>query len=149
LSFCITYGIWTGRGWSWLFSFILATDAVVVGGFGLLLGSFGNAIPIAIYVLIYLALPSVRVYFGRSYSFPTAVFPPAPASWPPVPYPTSASPQYTRSVYVAPSQKLQYPGTQPSTQRLGGWQPAATCACCGNSLPYGSGFCGACGTALR
>jgi hypothetical protein len=82
LALILSYGIWKGLGWAWLMSLILATCALVVGGFGALIGALASALPTAIYglIIIFLGLYPVRMFCARTYIPGTFIFPPVPVT---------------------------------------------------------------------
>ncbi len=147
LAFMLAAVIWKGKGWSWLLSLILATDAVVVGGFALLLGSYAVALPISLYglTIILLCLGRVRAYFSSTYMPSPFVFPQATPAWvappayPPtsIMYPTASPPSYT-SRAPAPAQHL-----------AGRGAVGAACPSCGAPLQADAGFCFSCGRRFR
>jgi len=138
LSFIMAYAIWSSRGWSWVASFIFATNALVVGGFGLLIGSIANAIPIALIalVLISLSLYNVRWYLGGVQGVPA--------------YALHAAPD---SPYFGPSQRLLRHNVPPALSQT--FVPATPrtawsviCSACGGQSPSTAGFCYWCGNRL-
>lgn len=64
----LAYGLWTGRGWAWLISLILAGLGVVGSLLSLLRGGVVAIITLLLDVLIiyYLTRPNVKVFFGKS-----------------------------------------------------------------------------------
>ncbi len=140
LSFVLAYAVWTGRGWSWVTSFVFATNALTVGAFGLLIGSLANIIPIVVITLVLISLGTynVRWYLGRVPSWPTAYVTPPVA-------PTA----YSRSSYNAPlyaSQMAVRPGHPQATPS---WVWMVTCPTCGAQSYPGSSFCTSCAGPLR
>jgi hypothetical protein len=138
--------VWKGKGWAWLFSFILATDALVLGGFGGLLGSLSVALPIAVYglILIFLSLTQVRAFCGRTYMPGPFVFAPIAAprvaaqpilTAPPVYPPTQFAPVVSQSYPPRPLAPFH--------------QPAWACPSCGAALQTDAAFCGRCGMRFR
>jgi hypothetical protein len=149
LAFILTYGIWKGLGWAWHLSLILATAALVVGGFSVLIGALASALSIAIYalIIIFLSLSSVRMFCGRSY-FPRGfIVSPVPGTWSAAPLP-SVAPAYGRPAYGPALQQPYYPGSQPPSQQLVGWG-AGACPSCGSPLQNGATFCAMCGMRFR
>jgi len=147
LAFIVAAFLWKGKGWAWLFGLILATDALVLGGFGLLLGSVAVALPLAVYglILIFLALNQVRAYCGRTYV-------PGPFMSPPVPAmvstakPMLAAPAYVHPQYGPAVQQPYAPRLIPAQHPT--WT-VGTCMSCGAPLQgYGS-FCQNCGARFR
>jgi len=145
LAFILTYWIWKGLGWAWLLSLILATAALVVGGFSVLIGALASALPTAIYalIIIFLSLYPVRMFCGRT-SSRSFIVPPAPVRWPAGPLPSVAS-AYGRPAYGSAVQQPYYPWPQP--QRVG-WG-AGVCASCGSPLQNDASFCAMCGMRFR
>ncbi len=148
LAFILTYGIWKGLGWAWLLSLILATDALVVGGFSALIGAFASALPTAIYalIMIVLGLYPVRMFYGRT-RFPRSFLPPVPIPWSAAPLPPM-TPAYGRSAYGSAVQQPYYPRSQPPGQQLVGWG-AGVCPSCGSPLQNDASFCAMCGMRFR
>ena len=149
LALILTYWIWKGLGWAWLLSLILATAALVVGGFSVLIGALASALSIAIYalIIIFLSLSSVRMFCGRTY-FPRGfIVSPVPGPWSAAPLP-SVAPAYGRPAYGSALQQPYYPGSQPPSQQLVGWG-AGVCPSCGSPLQNGASFCAMCGMRFR
>jgi len=149
LAFILTYGIWKGLGWAWLMSLILATDALVVGGFSALIGALASALPIAIYalIMIFLALYPVRMFCGRTHFPRPFIVPPGPVTWSAAPLPPIA-PAYGRPAYGPAVQQPYYPRSQPPSQQLVGWG-AGACPSCGSALQNDASFCAMCGMRFR
>lgn len=122
LALILTYGIWKGLGWAWLLSLILATDALVVGGLGALIGAVVGALPIAIYALliIFLSLYPVRMFCGRMYFTRSFIVPPAPAAWSAASLPP-VGPAYGRPSYSSVIQQSYYSWPQRPNQQFVGW----------------------------
>ncbi len=162
LALILTWGIWKGKGWAWLMSLILATDAIIVGAFGALIGALAFALPILLYgiILIFLGLYSVRAYCGRTYVSPY-IFPPVPVNWgapppivapPPMPAVAPPPPPVYAPPPMAPVQQPYYPPhPPPPAQRIANWNtgPVSSCPNCGAQLPYDAMFCASCGTRFR
>ena len=134
LAFIVAAFICKGKAWAWLFGLVLATDAIVLGGFGLLLGSLAVALPLAAYglILIFLGLTQVRAYCMPSYIPSPSIFPPFASirgrgrvNWPAYP----------------PSQFA------PVTQAQATW--IGVCPSCGASILNQDIFCLRCGIRLR
>jgi zinc-ribbon domain len=68
LSFVVTYGLWTGKGWAWRIALILSVVGIIFGAISIAEGLTGSVIGIIInlVVIYYLTRPYVRAYFGRS-----------------------------------------------------------------------------------
>ena len=64
----LAYGLWTGKGWAWLISLILAGLGVLGSLLSLLRGGVVAIITLLLDVLIiyYLIRPNVKAFFGRS-----------------------------------------------------------------------------------
>ena len=150
LAFILVAVIWKGKAWSWLLSLILATDALVLGGFGVLLGSLTIALPLAVYVLIliFLSLSRVRTYFGRAYVPTPFIFPQVPPAWVTTP-PYPAPPVYGPPTHAPAVQQPYSPRAPPPAQHLAGWGPTGACPSCGAPLQADANFCFACGTRFR
>jgi hypothetical protein len=149
LALILTYGIWKGLGWAWLLSLILATDAMVLGGFGALIGALAIALPVAIYglIMIFLGLSSVRMFCGRTYYPRSFIVPPVPVTWSTAPVP-SVAPAYGRPPYGPAVQQPYYPRSQAPSQPLVGWG-AGVCPSCGSPLQNDASFCATCGMRFR
>jgi hypothetical protein len=148
LAFILTYGIWKGLGWAWLLSLVLATDALVVGGFSALIGALVVALPIGIYalIIIFLGLYPVRMFCGRA--FPRSfIVPPGPVTWSAAPLP-SVGPAYARPAYGSAVQQPYYPMPQLPRQQFVGWGVSA-CPSCGSPLQNDASFCSMCGMRFR
>lgn len=98
-AFILAYGLWTGRGWAWISSIMLAVIGLIVGVLGLLLGSYASVVPIILYafILVYLNTNHVRAFFGRAPPWAAAPYPP-----PAPPSPQFAEPQFTQPPPVQP-----------------------------------------------
>ena len=149
LALILTYGIWKGLGWAWLSSLILATAALVVGGFSALIGALASALPIAIYalIIIFLGLYPVRMFCGRTYFPGGFIVSPIPVTWSTTPLP-SVAPAYGRPAYGSAVQQPYYPRSQPMSQQLVGWG-AGVCPSCGSPLQNDASFCATCGLRFR
>jgi xanthine/uracil permease len=65
--FGLAWGLFTGKGWSWLITVIFAIITVVVSIIGVLSGSI-TSIPTLIIngvILYYMYRPHIKSYFGR------------------------------------------------------------------------------------
>ena len=142
-SFILVYALWTGQGWSWMTSLVLAWNGLIIGGLGLLLGVLANALALAVYalILIYLFLPSVRMFFGRVQNYlappPAYVIPTAgQTNWIPPQY------QYVRG-------KQPYQNYHQTRRAQAAFDPTErACPMCRAVAPYGAVFCNVCGTRL-
>ena len=136
-SFIFAYAVWRGWKWSWVATVVFATNALTVAGFGLLIGSFANLIPIAVITLVLKCMITypLRVYLGRIAPLPSPyVLTPAP-----YPVPSAARTPYAPQVTPRPS--------PPQPSYPAGWPSA--CPTCGAQTIPGASFCGACQTRLR
>ena len=143
-SFVLVYALWTGQAWSWTTSLVLASNGLIIGGLGLLLGIFANALALAVYViiLIYLFIPSVRVFFGRVHTYPVPYPPYLIAGVGPTIWAQSRSSQYARGQQPYPQVHQRYP-QQTSFGLMG-----RLCPVCRTTSTYNSNFCDICGTRL-
>lgn len=156
-SFILAYGLWTGRGWAWISSIIIAVIGLAVGIMGLAFGSFANLIPIVFYalILVYLSTNPVRAFFGRGLRLPSPrVAPTAPTTPVYQTYPPYAQPQVPQMGYQqAPIPQTQvqapyYPQPyQPAFQQPG-WRPS-NCPSCGTPVTPEANYCDRCGARLR
>ncbi len=143
-------GVWKGKGWALLLSIIFASNALILGVFGLLLGSLLVAVPLAVYalILIFLSLSKVRAYCSRTYMPAPFIFPPVQPAWiaaPPVPAP----PAYGRPTYGSTVQQSYYPKPPPAPQQPSAWRTAGTCPSCGTPLQSDASYCFICGIRFR
>jgi hypothetical protein len=170
-SFFVAYGLWTGRGWAWVFSILAAILGIAFYAVGSMLGDYVNILPLTVYtlMLIYLFTPGVRAFFGR---VPAALVRPwpAPRSFEPAAYrgPIQGQPRYPpsqassfaqaqRPVYGLPRpqyapqpQYLQPTYQQPSAyQQPFAWSMAGICPNCRAPSPMEANFCDRCGTRMR
>ena len=141
-SFILVYALWTGQMWGWTTSLVLASNGLIIGGLGFLLGIFANALALAVYgiILIYLFMPGVRLFFGRVLAYPVSY----------LPYPVTG----VGLTNWPPTQVSQYARVQqqyPHIQQMHSQQASLTgrsCPTCQATLPYNSTFCHFCGTRL-
>ncbi len=166
LSFILSYGLWTGRGWAWISAIVLAIVGVVTSLAGLLFGSYLNIIPAVFYgvILLYLITRGVRAFFGRaSYWPPAPVWPAGP--YPPpyaspvqtgyVPYPPNAPPPYGLAAppgYPPIPQSVQppyYPQQPPGIAPHQPLQRTAMCPVCLSPVEFGAAQCLRCGSRIR
>ena len=63
----LAWGLWTGKGWAWIVTVIIAIISIIFNIFGAVTGHFGQIISliIAAVMLYYLTRPNVKEYFGR------------------------------------------------------------------------------------
>ena len=144
-SFVLAYSLWAGLGWSWTTSLVLTSNGMIIGGLGLLLGSWANAMALVVYgvILIYLFTRSVRVFFGRPPVF-SASYVPFPVAG--VGYTYWPQPQYSKPIH---GQHPYYLRSQQSDQQFNSVGPIGFwCPICRSISPYNSGFCALCGTRL-
>lgn len=135
-SFFIAYGLWTGRGWAWTASVLVAAVGLAMSILGLFLGNLTDVIPIALdaIVLIYLSRYDVRLFFGRvRYQGPYGMFPPRQPS-PPDPFGGPVTSQMPQA-YLQGTSNYRSP-----------WN---TCIYCGKQVMFSANFCDRCGTRLR
>lgn len=167
LSFILSYGLWTGRGWAWVSAIALAIIGLVTGLIGLLFGSYLNIIPIVFYsvILVYLGTRGVRAFFGRASAywppapvFPTGPYPPPYA--PPVqsgyaPYPQSALSSYGLASppgYPSFPQSVQPPYYPEQPSGMASHQPfrrTGMCPVCLSPVELSAAQCLRCGSRLR
>ena len=93
LDLVLAYGLWSGRGWAWIISLILAALGIVFSLISLVFrGGVGGLVTLIIDAIIiyYLTRPNVKAFFGE------APAPASPAPPPPVqpPIPTGTSSRY-------------------------------------------------------
>jgi hypothetical protein len=74
----LAWGLWTGKGWAWTLSLILAALGIIVSLISLASGRIGPIVILILDALIvyYLFRPNVRAFFGE-YKPPTTTPPPA------------------------------------------------------------------------
>jgi hypothetical protein len=147
-SFILAYGLWTGQGWAWTFSVILALIGLGISTIGLFLGDYANIIPILFYtlILIYLMTYNVRAFFGRGLGYPMP-YPGYVQSPPPQPAPQYQQPTY----YPTPPPPAQTSYRRPSLfQRTPGpLQRTGMCPTCLSPVEIGAPYCVRCGSRLR
>jgi len=63
----LAWGLWTGKGWAWILSLLLAVLGIVLSAVSLARGAFGPLIVLVLDVIIvyYLFRPNVRTFFGE------------------------------------------------------------------------------------
>jgi uncharacterized membrane protein (DUF2068 family) len=63
----LAWGLWTGKGWAWIVTVIIAIISIIFNIFGAVTGHAGQIISliIAAVMLYYLTRPNVKAYFGR------------------------------------------------------------------------------------
>ncbi len=157
-SFILAYGLWTGRGWAWTASIILAVIGLAVGLLGLVFGGLANIATVILYalILVYLNTNGVRWWFGRPLRFPAPGPFRAPQSgvWYPPPVTPSSQIQFPNPAYQqGPIQQQPFP--QPYYPRSPSsmvqptllWSPRG-CPRCGDRVGSGAGFCIRCGSRL-
>jgi hypothetical protein len=158
-SFALAYGLWTGKGWAWIFSLIGALIGLMLGVVGRVVGgltleNLANLIPIVLYALIlfYLNTGNVRAFFGRSAGV-AIVRPVVPAAGGPpyVPLTQTQYPQPSVPPPYYPPQQATFP--QPAVQQPYYPQPTPLeigfCRNCGTPAQPGANFCDCCGARLR
>ena len=73
----LAWGLWTGKGWAWILSLLLAVLGIIFSLISLVRGAFGPLIVLILDAIIvfYLFRPNVRTFFGEYKS--TTMPPPA------------------------------------------------------------------------
>jgi lysylphosphatidylglycerol synthetase-like protein (DUF2156 family) len=63
----LAWGLWTGKGWAWFLSLVLAALGLLVSLLSLVRGGFGTIVVLILDVIIlyYLFRPNVRDFFGE------------------------------------------------------------------------------------
>jgi hypothetical protein len=63
----LAWGLWTGKGWAWIVTVIIAIISIIFNIFGAVTGHVEQIISliIAAVMLYYLTRPNVKAYFGR------------------------------------------------------------------------------------
>jgi hypothetical protein len=63
----LAWGLWTGKGWAWIITVIIAIISIIFNIFGAVTGHVDQIISliIAAVMLYYLFRPNVKAYFGR------------------------------------------------------------------------------------
>ena len=63
----LAWGLWTGKGWAWILSLLLAALGIVVSVISLIRGGFGTIVVLILDAIIvyYLFRPNVRAFFGE------------------------------------------------------------------------------------
>jgi len=63
----LAWGLWTGKGWAWILSLVLAALGIVVSLIALVRGGFGTIVVLILDAIIvyYLFRPNVRSFFGE------------------------------------------------------------------------------------
>lgn len=66
--FVLAWGLWTGRGWAWIITLILAIISAIFNIISIISMNFGSIFSLIVNIIIiyYLYRPNVRAYFGRS-----------------------------------------------------------------------------------
>ena len=64
----LAWGLWSGKGWAWTLSLILAALGIIISLISLLRGGLGALIVLILDIMIiyYLLTPRVRTFFGES-----------------------------------------------------------------------------------
>ena len=67
IAFVLAYGLFTGKGWAWLWSLVFAVIGVILALFEAMSSLGSGILPIIIYLVIiyYLTRPHVKAYFGK------------------------------------------------------------------------------------
>jgi lysylphosphatidylglycerol synthetase-like protein (DUF2156 family) len=63
----LAWGLWTGKGWAWILSLVLAALGLIVSLISLVRGHFGPIVVLILdaIILYYLCRPKVRAFFGE------------------------------------------------------------------------------------
>jgi lysylphosphatidylglycerol synthetase-like protein (DUF2156 family) len=63
----LVWGLWTGKGWAWILSLVLAVLGLIASLIALVRGRFGAIVVLILDVIIlyYLFRPNVRAFFGE------------------------------------------------------------------------------------
>jgi len=63
----LAWGLWTGKGWAWILSLVLAAMGLIVSLISLVRGGFGTIVVLILdaIILYYLFRPNVRAFFGE------------------------------------------------------------------------------------
>ena len=63
----LAWGLWTGKGWAWVLSLVLAALGFIVSLISLVRGGFGTIVVLLLdaIILYYLFRPNVRAFFGE------------------------------------------------------------------------------------
>ena len=66
-SFLVAWGLFTGKGWAWVFTMTITIISIALNGFRIVVEDIGGIIGIIIdaVIIYYLYRPNVRSYFGR------------------------------------------------------------------------------------
>ena len=66
-SFIVAYSLWTGKGWAWTLTVVLAIISIALNVISLASANFGGIISIIIdgIILYYIYRPHVKAYFGE------------------------------------------------------------------------------------
>jgi uncharacterized membrane protein (DUF2068 family) len=66
--FVLAWGLWTGKGWAWIITLILAVISAVFNVIEIITLNVGSVFSLIVNIIIiyYLYRPNVRAYFGRS-----------------------------------------------------------------------------------
>jgi len=67
IAFVLAYGLFTGKGWAWLWSLVFAVIGVILALFEAMSSLGSGLLPIIIYLVIiyYLTRPHVKAFFGK------------------------------------------------------------------------------------
>ena len=67
IAFVLAYGLFTGRGWAWLWSLIFAVIGIILALFEAMSSLGSGILPIIIYLVIiyYLTRSHVKAFFGK------------------------------------------------------------------------------------
>ena len=67
IAFVLAYGLFTGKGWAWLWSLVFAVIGIILALFEAMSSLGSGILPMIIYLVIiyYLTRPHVKAFFGR------------------------------------------------------------------------------------
>jgi hypothetical protein len=67
IAFVLAYGLFTGKGWAWLWSLVFAVIGIILALFEAMGSLSSGILPIIIYLIIiyYLTRPHVKAFFGK------------------------------------------------------------------------------------
>ncbi len=71
----LAWGLWTGKGWAWILSLVLAGLGLIVSLISLVRGGFGTIVVLILdaIILYYLFRPNVRTFFGEQKTLPQSM----------------------------------------------------------------------------
>jgi hypothetical protein len=67
IAFVLAYGLFTGKGWAWLWSLVFAVIGIILALFEAMVSLGSGMLPIIIYLVIiyYLTRSHVKTFFGK------------------------------------------------------------------------------------